>query len=100
MSKTTEDNKYTAPYAVIVIDIEGSTTYADIYDDEKYAIIGRNYVYEDRCSALADRLFNALNFDVKDLEDFKNRGGYDVRVYDSSSICVYKAFEKLKQVSW
>ena len=70
--------------------------YADIFDDERYGLIGDNYSDYDTCVELADRLFWALNPSADSLEEWTRlEAGHDVRVYDTEDRCVYKAHEKL-----
>ena len=49
------------PFTVVVIDLLDAYHYADIFDDERYAIIGKNFINYNGCVKLADRLFAALN---------------------------------------
>ncbi len=86
------------PYTVAVIDLFDAYHYADVFDEERYAIIGKNYSKLVACIELADRLFWALNPNVKTQADWIEwDAGHDVRVYDADSKCLYKAHEKLPE---
>lgn len=92
--ENTEDIKL--PLTVTVIDMFDAYHYADVFDEERYAVIGRNYTNYEMVVALADRLFSALNFGNKTQADWiKWEAGHDVRIYDAENRCVYKAHEKL-----
>lgn len=90
------ENKIKTPLTVAIIDMFDAYHYADVFDAERYAVIGKNYTNFEKAEALADRLFSALNFGDKTQADWvKWEAGYDVRIYDADSRCVYKAHEKL-----
>ena len=74
--------------------------YADFFEDSRYAWFGwqdyAQYTKYDIVLALADRLFWAFNPDAKTQADWtKWEAGYDVRIYDAESNCLYKAHTKL-----
>lgn len=84
------------PLTVTVIDMFDAYHYADVFDAERYAIIGKNYTNLEKATVLADRLFIALNFGDKTQTDWiKWEAGHDVRIYDADNNCIYKAHEKL-----
>ncbi len=92
--KNTEEIKM--PLTVTIIDMFDAYHYADVFDAERYTVIGKNYTNLEKATALADRLFSALNFGDKTQTDWiKWEAGHDVRIYDADSTCIYKAHEKL-----
>ncbi len=83
-------------YTVAIIDLLDAYHYADIFDDERYAIVGNNFASYAGSVELADRLFTALNPCKKNQSEWIEwDDGWDVRIYDKNSRCVYKAHEKL-----
>ncbi len=81
---------------VTIIDMFDAYHYADVFDAERYAVVGKNYTNLEKAIALADRLFSALNFGDKTQADWiKWEAGHDVRIYDDKNTCIYKAHEKL-----
>lgn len=83
-------------YIVAIIDLLDAYHYADIFDDERYAVVGRNFAYYAGCVKLADRLFRALNPGKETKAAWTEwEDGWDVRVYDGTHLCVYKAHSKL-----
>lgn len=88
--------KLNSPYTVTIIDCLDAYHHADVFDDDKYAVVGKNYSDLGMCMALADRLFYALNPLVKSQAEWTEwEDGHDVRVYDADLNCVYKAHDKL-----
>lgn len=86
------------PYTVVIIDLLDAYHYADVFDDERYAIVGKNFSSYTGCVKLADRLFKALNYGKKtQTEWIEWEDGWDVRIYDSNYKCVYRAYEKLPE---
>ncbi len=73
--------------------------FADVYGEEwRYAwLTGGPYPYDsyETVVAMADRLFWAFNPLSKTQEEWIEGGTYDVRVYDNSHSCLYRACEKL-----
>lgn len=96
-----EDNNIgKPPYRIAVIDLIDAYHYADFFEDSRYAWFGwqdyAQYTKYDIVLALADRLFWAFNPDAKTQADWiKWEAGYDVRIYDAESNCLYKAHTKL-----
>lgn len=91
-----EIKKIKPPFTVAIIDLLDAYHYADIFDDYRYAVVGKNFIDFKVCMGLADRLFWALNPDAKNQEDWTEYDvGWDVRVYDNNYSCLYKAHEKL-----
>lgn len=88
--------EYTGPFAVVVIDTEGAYVYADAFDDDRYAVIGKNYTTLEDSKVLADKLFDAVNFRLKGRTEWEEFQGHDVWVFDSKNKCVYKANVKLR----
>jgi len=91
-----------SPFRVAIIDLIDAYHYADFFDEERYNWLGwteySNYTGYEAVIALADRLFWALNPDAKTQADWIEwDAGYDVRVYDDNSQCIYKAHEKLPE---
>ncbi|MFA5128015.1 MAG: hypothetical protein WC457_03385 [Patescibacteria group bacterium] len=85
-----------SPFTIYVIDLLDAYHYADIFEDERYALIGDNYTDIQDAVTLADRLFSALNYNKKTLAEWTEfDDGHDVRIYDVDNHCVYKAHEKL-----
>lgn len=86
------------PYTVVIIDLFDAYAYADVFDAERYAFVGKNYTDLDKCIGLADRLFSALNPDATTQAEWTEwDAGHDVRIYDADFKCLYKAHEKLPQ---
>lgn len=84
------------PLTVAIIDLLDVDHYADVFDKERYAIVGNNYVGIEKAIELADRLFAALNPEAKTQAEWVEwEAGHDVRIYDFDKNCVYKAHEKL-----
>jgi len=100
--ETIKKEKPKPPFTIAIIDLIDAYHYADVFDEERYAWLGHQayaeYVVYDIVMALSDRLFWALNPDAKTQEDWIEwESGYDVRIYDADSSCVYKAHEKLAE---
>lgn len=90
------EEEYKMPFTVAIIDLLDAYHYADIFDDERYAIVGKNFISYNGCVKMADRLFVALNPDKHtQAEWIELDDGWDVRVYDANAKCVYKGHEKL-----
>jgi|SRR3989344_6342776 len=94
------DEKGKPPYKIAVIDLIDAYHYADVFDDERYAWFGwqkyAQYIDYDSVVALSDRIFRSFNPNAKTQADWTEwESGYDVRIYDVDSHCVYKAHEKL-----
>lgn len=97
MKTNTNKNEIKYPLTIAIIDMLDAYHYADIFDQERYAVIG-TYSDLDISIALADRLFTALNPNDKTQRDWiKLDAGHDVRIYDAKPECVYKAHEKLPE---
>jgi 5'-nucleotidase len=92
-----KDGTLESPFTVAIIDTFDADPVADIFDEERYAIVGKNYTYATRCTSLASRLFKALNPGVKNIDDWVD--GHDVRVYDSAGHCFCKAHEMLEKTN-
>src|SRR3989344_7492114 len=89
-----------SPFTIAIIDLIDAYHYADVFDEERYAWLGRQeyakYTNYDMVVGLSDRLFFALNPSAKTQEDWiKWDSGFDVRVYNANHACVYMAHEKL-----
>ena len=74
-----------------IIDLIDAYHYADCFDEERYAWVGwqdySKYTVYDVITALADRLFWALNPTAKTQADWTEwEAGYDVRVYDDKNM--------------
>lgn len=98
----TKTDNIKPPFVVAILDLIDTYHYADFFDKERYAFLGvgdyAKYVNYEMIVQLADRLFWALNPDAKTQEDWIEwDAGYDVRVYDADSACVYKAHSKLPE---
>src|SRR3989344_5045562 len=98
--KTEPKEQAKPPFKIAIIDMIDAYHYADVFEDERYVWLGyqgyAEYVDYDVIVALADRLFWALNPKAATQEDWtKWDAGYDVRIYDANSNCVYKANEIL-----
>lgn len=90
------DTKYEGFYSVAIIDLFDAYHYADVFDEERYAFIGRNYSDLGKCIELADRLFKALNPKASTQEEWVEwEAGHDVHIYTDKFRCVYKAHTKL-----
>src|SRR3989344_4269207 len=101
--KTEPKEQAKPPFKIAIIDLIDAYHYADFFDEERYAWVGyqgySQYVDYDVVVAMADRLFWALNPKATTQEDWTEwDAGYDVRIYDANSNCVYKAHEKLPTV--
>jgi len=83
-------------YSVVIIDLLDAYPYADVFDENRYAIVGRNYSSLALAQGLADRLFEALNPNADSLTKWEEIEGHDVRIYDGNMKCVYKAHQKLQ----
>lgn len=87
-------------YKILILDLFDAYHYADVVEgDWRYAWLtgGPAPINNlEKATALADRLFAALNPDAKTQPEwYKWDAGYDVRIYDAQDSCVYKAHEKL-----
>ncbi len=90
----------TPPFKLLILDLFEAYHYADIVEgDWRYAWLTFGpYPFTDPPIKLADRLFVALNLDVKtQAEWYEWDAGFDVRIYDAENDCVYKAHEKLPE---
>jgi phage gp29-like protein len=89
------------PYTIAIIDLLDAMHYADVFDDERYDVIPditHGFTDTEKCIALADRLFFALNPRVKTQADwYEFDDGWDVRVYESERACVYAGHQKLPE---
>ena len=99
--ETVKDNTK-PPFKLAIIDLFDAYHYADFFEyDWRYAWLTGGYAPiqdYDKITAMADRLFWALNPDAKTQKEwYKWEAGYDVRVYDADLDCVYKAHEKLPE---
>ena len=94
-TKDYDSMQYSGPYTVVVIDTFDANPFADVFDDSRYAVIGSNYTSLESSKALADRLFDALNPNVKSQTNWTDLEGHDVRIFDATGHCLYKAHEKL-----
>ncbi len=94
----TDNEKFKSPYSIAIIDLLDAYHYADVFEDDRFAVIARNFIDLDKSIALADRLFRALNPDSKSQEEWcEYDDGFDVRIYDSEAQCAYKAHERLPE---
>ncbi len=83
------------PYSVIVLDAEDAYYYADVMGRMEKVDALDDY---EKAVALADAIFVTKNYMWESLEAMNNvDGGYDVRVYDSTSTCVYAAHTRYQQ---
>lgn len=100
-----EQNKkqqpFVPPFKLLILDLFDAYHYADVFDDWRYAWLSGGfapYVDFDIITALADRLFSALNPNKKTQPEwYELDAGYDVWVYDKNEKCVYKAHTKLPE---
>lgn len=85
------------PLSVITIDVYDAYALADVFDEERrYAVIARDFASLEKSIEMADRLFAALNPNVKTLDEWvESDSGFDVRVYDKAYHCMYKAHTTL-----
>jgi hypothetical protein len=88
------------PFKLAILDLFDANHYADFFGEGwRYAWLTGGYAPitdYDKIVGMADRLFWALNPDKKTQKEwYYLDAGYDVRVYDANSACVYKAHEKL-----
>ena len=97
----TEKENIKPPFTLAIIDLFDAYHYADVVDGWRYAWLTGGYAPVqdyDIIVATADRLFWALNPEAKtQFEWYELDAGYDVRVYDADSKCVYKAHAKLPE---
>lgn len=90
------NDQYEGPYGVVIIDLTDAYHYADVYDEERYKLLGKNWASLEGAQSLADRLFFALNPKDATQEDWcQYDGGWDVWVANCHGHCVYKAHTKL-----
>ncbi len=88
--------EHKAPYTLVILDLMDAYHYADVFDNERYKVLANDYSDFEVCVAVADRLFWALNPEDKTQKEWYYLDkGWDVRIYDADSRCVYKAHEKL-----
>lgn len=89
-----------APYTVVIIDLLDAYVHADVFDNDRYAFVGKNYTDLGYCIALADRLFSALNPKATTQPEWSEQdAGHDVRIYDADFECLYKGHEKFRSSS-
>ena len=85
-------------YGVLIIDLSDAYHYADMYEPERFKLLAKNFGSLEGASALADRLFKALNpKDKTQVQWSEFDGGWDVWVANRSGNCVYKAHTKLPE---
>lgn len=100
--QTISKEQSVSPFKLVILDLFDAYHFADFFEEEwRYAWLTGGYApinSYDTIVALADRLFWALNPGAKTQQDWIEwDAGYDVRVYDANSLCVYKAHDKLPQ---
>lgn len=93
----TEAGLLVPPFSVYVIDMMDAFYYADLFEEtSRFEFIDKLKEYK-RAVTLSDALFVVKNYKWDSLYDMNDTdGGYDVRVYDSESKCVYAAHAKYK----
>ncbi len=88
-------NSYKPPFKVVLLDAMDAYYYADVMENMKEFDTLQNL---DKAKELANALFVVKNYKWESLQAMNDvDGGWDVRVYDSTSSCVYAAHEKYKE---
>ncbi|OGD98002.1 hypothetical protein A3A49_02100 [Candidatus Curtissbacteria bacterium RIFCSPLOWO2_01_FULL_38_11b] len=90
---------YKPPYTIVIIDVWDAWLEAFLFDAERYQIIKNRGDFPDLDKAiiLADALFIVKNYLFESFEQMTEEGGFDVRIYDTKSSCVYVAHETFKK---
>jgi len=92
MEINSDKSTYKPPFSVVLLDAMDAYYYADVMD--KMEEITKLEDYE-KAVAIADAFFVVKNYQWESLEAMNDAdGGFDVRVYDSSTSCVYAAHTK------
>ncbi len=92
-----EVSSYKTPYKIVLLDAMDTYYYADVMDNmEVFDTLDSLEV----AKALADSLFVIKNYKWKSLQEMNNvDGGWDVRIYDENSTCIYAAHQRFTK-SW
>lgn len=87
-------NTHFPPYTVVLLDATDAYYYADIMDNMEPVETLEDF---NKARDFADALFVLKNHKWESLKAMNELdGGYDVRIYDKQTTCVYAAHETFK----